>query len=149
MPNRGGTETSTERRIIFSPEIPGRRIGESKPEWEIFMLVAKHTYPERKHLIHFKDAGAIRAEIAQTVPSYAGIEKLKKKGDAIQWGGQRLCEGGQFSTADARAVFTALKPPEHRVPDGWCFMSTRRGKQFNSMVHGARDPLNGAKQAAR
>ncbi len=29
----GGTETSTERRIIFSPEIPGRRIGSAKPEW--------------------------------------------------------------------------------------------------------------------
>jgi len=29
----GGTETSTERRIIFCPEIPGRRIGSSKPEW--------------------------------------------------------------------------------------------------------------------
>ena len=142
----GGTETSTERRIIFSPEIPGRRIGESKPEWEIFMLVAEHTYPNRKHQIHFKDAAAIRAEIAQTVPSYAGIEKLKKKGDAIQWGGQRLCEGGQFATADGRAAFTPLKPPEHRVPDGWCFMSTRRGKQFNSMVHGPRDPLNGAKR---
>jgi molybdopterin-dependent oxidoreductase alpha subunit len=142
----GGTETSTERRIIFSPEIPGRRIGESKPEWEIFMLIAEHTYPERKHLIHFKDAQQIRNEIAQTTPSYAGIEKLKKKGDAIQWGGPRLCEGGQFPTPTARATFTALKPPEHLVPDGWFFMSTRRGKQFNSMVHGDRDPLNGAKR---
>jgi molybdopterin-dependent oxidoreductase alpha subunit len=142
----GGTETSTERRIIFSPEIRGRRIGESKPEWEILMLVAEHTFPNRKHQIHFKDAQQIRCEIAQTVPSYAGIEKLKKKGDAVQWGGVRLCEGGQFSTPDARAVFTALKPPEHRLVDGWCFMSTRRGKQFNSMVHGARDPLNGAKR---
>ena len=27
----GGTETSTERRIIFSPEIPGRRIGSASP----------------------------------------------------------------------------------------------------------------------
>ena len=27
----GGTETSTERRIIFSPEIPGRRIGSAQP----------------------------------------------------------------------------------------------------------------------
>src|SRR3954462_133869 len=27
----GGTETTTERRIVFSPEIPGRRIGSAKP----------------------------------------------------------------------------------------------------------------------
>jgi predicted molibdopterin-dependent oxidoreductase YjgC len=31
----GGTETSTERRILFSPEIPGRRIAEARPEWEV------------------------------------------------------------------------------------------------------------------
>jgi anaerobic selenocysteine-containing dehydrogenase len=36
----GGTETSTERRIIFSPEIPGRRIGSAKPEWWVFRDVA-------------------------------------------------------------------------------------------------------------
>ena len=29
----GGTETSTERRIIFSPEVAGRRVGSAKPEW--------------------------------------------------------------------------------------------------------------------
>lgn len=36
----GGTETSTERRIIFSPEVEGRRIGSAKPEWEVFGEVA-------------------------------------------------------------------------------------------------------------
>src|SRR5262250_1288429 len=37
----GGTETSTERRVIFSPEIPGPRPGEAKDEWEIPVLVAR------------------------------------------------------------------------------------------------------------
>src|SRR5215470_12091245 len=37
----GGTETSTERRIIFSPEIPGPRPGEARDEWEIPLLVAR------------------------------------------------------------------------------------------------------------
>jgi predicted molibdopterin-dependent oxidoreductase YjgC len=36
----GGTETTAERRIIFSPEIAGRRIGSAKPEWEVFGEVA-------------------------------------------------------------------------------------------------------------
>ena len=31
----GGTQTSTERRIIYSPEIPGRPPAEAKDEWEI------------------------------------------------------------------------------------------------------------------
>jgi len=52
----GGTETSTERRIYFSPEIPGRRIGESRTEWEILMQVAERAYPERQHRIHFHDS---------------------------------------------------------------------------------------------
>ena len=142
----GGTETTTERYIIFSPQIPGRRIGESKPEWEIFMELAERVYPERKHLIHFDNAQQIREEIAKAVPFYDGIQHLKKKGDAVQWGGPRLCEKGQFNTPDGKAHFTPLMPPENEIPQGWFFLSTRRGKQFNSMVQAPYDPLTGAQR---
>src|SRR2546423_4776628 len=86
----GATETSTERRIYFSPEIPGRRVGESRAEWQIMMELAERVHPERRDEIHFSSAGAIRAEIAQAVPAYDGIQHLTKKGDAIQWGGPIL-----------------------------------------------------------
>lgn len=43
----GGTETSTERRVIFSPEIRGPRLAETKDEWEIPVLVAKRAAPDR------------------------------------------------------------------------------------------------------
>ncbi len=142
----GGTETTTERYIIFSPEISGRRIGESKSEWEIFMELAERVYPERRHLIHFESAQQIREEIAQAVPFYDGIQHLRRKGDAVQWGGPRLCEKGQFGTPDGKAHFTALLPPEHEIPEGFFLMSTRRGKQFNSIVHEGYDPLTGAKR---
>jgi anaerobic selenocysteine-containing dehydrogenase len=36
----GVTETSTERRVIFSPEIPGPRIGEARPEWQVMSELA-------------------------------------------------------------------------------------------------------------
>src|SRR5207245_11515711 len=72
----GGTETSTERRIYFSPEIPGRRIGESRSEWEIFMDLAEQSLPDSAHLIHFDNAAAVRREIAKAVPTYRGIENL-------------------------------------------------------------------------
>jgi predicted molibdopterin-dependent oxidoreductase YjgC len=36
----GGTETTTERRVAFSPEIRGPRIGEARAEWRIFMDIA-------------------------------------------------------------------------------------------------------------
>lgn len=140
----GGCSTTTERRIIFSPEIPGRRVGESRPEWRILMELAERVYPERRDEIHFDDADSIRAEISKTVPIYEGIENLKKRGDALQWGGRRLCEDGRFGTPGGKAHFRALNPPATEIPDGWFFLSTRRGKQFNSMVLESKDSLTGA-----
>ena len=37
----GITQTSTERRIMFSPEIKGPRIGEARPEWEVYLDLAR------------------------------------------------------------------------------------------------------------
>jgi molybdopterin-dependent oxidoreductase alpha subunit len=149
----GGTETSTERRILFSPEIPGRRVGEALPEWEIPMRIAERARPELAHLIHFDTAQSIREEIARAVPAYAGIERLSKAGDQVQWGGERLCEESfpdgtrarRFPTEDGRAAFSLIKV-EAKDSKGKLRLSTRRGKQFNSMVHRERDPLTGARR---
>ena len=141
----GGTETTTERRVAFSPEIPGPRIGEARPEWEVFVELARTVDPSRAHLVSFPGGTQqIREEIAQVVPSYAGIERLAKSGDAIQWGGERLCDGQVFATDDGRARFATVLPIEATLPEGRLNLSTRRGKQFNSMVWKPRDPLNGA-----
>ena len=142
----GGTETSTERRIYFSPEIQGHQVGESRSEWEILMDLAERVRPDSKGQIHFDDAQEIREEIAKVLPLYEGIQRLKTKGDAIQWGGPRLCEGGRFPNPDGRARFTAVRPPSIDVPPGWFLLSTRRGKQFNSMVQNEFDPLVGARR---
>src|SRR5215469_5824598 len=75
----GGTETSTERRIIFSPEIRGPRVGEARSEWEIFTDLAARVAPERSKQITFASADEIRQEIARVMPTYAGIERLHKK----------------------------------------------------------------------
>src|SRR5207244_13271201 len=42
----GVTETSTERRVIFSPEVQGPRIEEARPEWRIFIALAARARPE-------------------------------------------------------------------------------------------------------
>ena len=149
----GGTETSTERRILFSPEIPGRRIGEALPEWEIPMRIAECTRPDLAHLIHFEDGDAIRDEIAKAVPAYEGIQHLHRAGDQVQWGGERLCERpgsngaavAHFPMSDGRARFSIIKV-EQNVPSSRLKLSTRRGKQFNSMVHRDLDPLTGARR---
>jgi molybdopterin-dependent oxidoreductase alpha subunit len=144
----GGTETTTERRIAFSPEIEGPRPGEVRSEWEIFVELARRVDPERAALMTFPSGQAIRDEIARVVPMYSGVEQLHATGDAIQWGGTRLCEGGQFPTPDGRARFLAVAPTEPEVPEGSFVLSTRRGKQFNTMVHADRDPLTGAMRDA-
>jgi molybdopterin-dependent oxidoreductase alpha subunit len=149
----GGTETSTERRILFSPEIAGRRIGEARAEWEIPMMIAERARPESARLIHFESAQEIREEIARAVPFYEGIQHLKKTGDQIQWGGERLCEEQDragaitphFPTPDGRAKFSVIEIDEE-AREGRFTLSTRRGKQFNSMVHRRRDPLTGARR---
>jgi molybdopterin-dependent oxidoreductase alpha subunit len=139
----GGTETSTERRILFSPEIPGRRIGEARAEWQVLSGIAARVRPEGAAAMAFGDARGVREDIARAVPAYDGIQRLAHKGDMVQWGGARLCEGGRFAFADGRARLHAVRPPELDVPPGCFHLSTRRGKQFNSMIQGGRDPLTG------
>ena len=139
----GGTETTTERRIVFSPEIP-RRVGEARSEWRLFADVAMRVRPDLASAFSWVDNQALREEIADVVPLYAGIETLAHTGDQVQWGGRHLCAGGVFPTADGRARFTTVTPPGSAVPEGRFTVATRRGKQFNSMVWTAIDPLTGA-----
>ena len=148
----GGTLTSTERRIRFSPEIPGPRIGEAMAEWEIFMRVAEAALgSEKRHLPHFADADAIRAEMERVMPLYRGVGSLRAEGESVQYGGPLLCAGGVCANLPGgRARFTALEPPRLKAEDPSAaddarfYLTTRRGKQFNSMVFDERDPLTGS-----
>jgi molybdopterin-dependent oxidoreductase alpha subunit len=140
----GVTETTTERRVIYSPHVPGHEVGEAWEEWKIVTELAKAAYPEKAELIDFPDAASIRADIARTIPAYQGIEKLEKKGDQFQRGGERLCEGGAFPTADGKGHFVTADPPDRSLPGDQFHLSTRRGKQFNSIVQKEVDSLTGA-----
>ncbi len=143
----GGTETSTERRIILSPEIPGRRIGSARPEWQVFGEVMARVRPAEADRIRFESAAAIRQEIGRAIPLYAGIERLARKGDQLQWGGRVLFAAGVFNTADGKARFSRVQlRGDGSQPDAAFKVSTRRGKQFNSMVQRDLDPLTGARR---
>jgi molybdopterin-dependent oxidoreductase alpha subunit len=131
----GVTETSTERRVIFSPEIPGPRVDEARSEWEVFLEIARRVQPKFADKLTFAGTGAIREEIARMIPFYEGIQHLKKRGDSFQYGGPMLCAGSKFSTVDGKAHFKAIRLPQVEVPAGAFRVVTRRGKQFNSMVH--------------
>ncbi|MBX3744638.1 MAG: FdhF/YdeP family oxidoreductase [Verrucomicrobiae bacterium] len=154
----GGIETSTERRVMFSPEIP-RQVGEARAEWRILRDLAAATHPERAHLLGCQSGQAIREEIARVIPFYDGVQHLRKTGDAIQWGGERLCEEGRFGTADGKGHFKVVALPADSGVLGAIrssgqtgarhfHVSTRRGKQFNTLIHAERDPLTGADRDA-
>lgn len=142
----GGTETTTERRVVFSPYVPGHDVGEAQSEWEMLLEFARAVKPAEAGKIHFDDAAAIRAEIEEAVPFYRGIAALSKQGDQFQWGGERLCEGRKFPTRDGKAHFVPVRPIERVPAEGKFVLATRRGKQFNSMVQRDIDPLNGAER---
>ena len=140
----GGTETNTERRIIYSPEIPGSRPGEARDEWEIPVLAARAVHPERAaEAFPWRDTHDVRREIERVCPTYKGIGALRKKGDQVQYGGPQLL-ADRFGTPNGRARFTAVDLPEETMPAGRFQLTTRRGKQFNSMIGAEVDPLIGA-----
>jgi anaerobic selenocysteine-containing dehydrogenase len=168
----GGTSTTTERRIAFSPEIP-RQVGEAKAEWKILRELAAAVYPERVSQLGCETGAKMREEIARVVPFYDGIQELKHTGDAVQYGGSQLCADGKFPTPDGKAHFRAVQLPEvepgrafvvppsggpgssRKPPEGGTTnghrqfrVTTRRGKQFNSLIYAEVDPLNGAQRDA-
>jgi anaerobic selenocysteine-containing dehydrogenase len=89
----------------------------------------------------------MREEIARVVPFYDGVQHLRTTGDAFQYGGPHLCAGGVFPTPDGKAHLSAVDLPETRRA-GLFHVSTRRGKQFNTLIYAEIDPLTGAARDA-
>ncbi|MFS0861238.1 FdhF/YdeP family oxidoreductase [Fredinandcohnia sp. 179-A 10B2 NHS] len=144
----GGTSTSTERMVYYSPEIEGNKnlIEEARSEWKIYIDLAKRVKPETAHLVDFKSGQEIRDEIAKANPDYDGIQHLKKKGDVFQWGGAWLCEDGICPTPDGRGNLIGVEIPDLQKKDEQFILTTRRGKQFNSMIYKEVDPFNAAER---
>jgi molybdopterin-dependent oxidoreductase alpha subunit len=144
----GITETSTERRVIFSPEIPGPRLGEARDPWRVLTELARRVRPELADRLGYSGTPAIREDIARAIPAYDGIQRLAREGDQLQLGGRHLCQGWRFGTPDGRARFAPVPLPAVARPPGTFVVSTRRGKQFNSMVQERTDALTGAAREA-
>jgi anaerobic selenocysteine-containing dehydrogenase len=139
----GGTSTSTERRVRFSPEIPGPRIEGTKAEWRIIAELGKAALPKYAKAFDYPDAQALRAEMDEAMPIYRGIKDLKAEGQHLQWGGPFLLDDGVCpNMPDGRAAFTPVPLPDSAIPEGRFMLMTRRGKQFNSMVQKKFDTLS-------
>jgi anaerobic selenocysteine-containing dehydrogenase len=142
----GGTVTSSERRVVFSPELP-RKIGECRAEWKILRDIAIAAHPERAHLFGCETGWRMREEIARVVPLYEGVQHLRKIGDAFQYGGAHLCAGGVFPTDDGKAHLSAPPLPAGHE-QGRFRVGIRRGCQIDAPVYAEIDPLTGADRDA-
>lgn len=145
----GGTVTSTERRVRFSPEVPRQEpLGETRAEWRIVSDLARRALPpERSAKLAWKSVREIIEEIDRVIPLYEGIAGLAKEGDSFQYGGKRLLEGGACPNLPlSRARFSPLAIPNARVPEGRFALATRRGRQFNSIIWADADPLTGSRR---
>ena len=78
------------------------------------------------------------------MPLYRGIGGLRRKDESVQYGGALLCRDGVCDDLpDGRARFVPITiASSTRAPDEF-LVTTRRGKQFNSMTHSDRDALTG------
>ena len=141
----GGTETTTERRIAFSPEIP-RQVGEARSEWRLFADVAARVRPDLRPRVRLaRQPGAAGRDRRGGARSTPASSTWRDTGDAVQWGGRHLCAGGVFPTPDGRARFSPLDPGRaerarracSRWPPGGASSSTR-------WCWKATDPLTGA-----
>jgi molybdopterin-dependent oxidoreductase alpha subunit len=143
----GGTSTSTERRIRYSPAVEdpdGVNIGEARAEWEIPCLLGRAVAPDHPSLFAYKNTDDVRREMGELMPLYKGIEGLHAEGEWVQWGGARLGMNGFPNMPEGRASFTVCAlPREREVPAGKFLMTSRRGKQFNSITYGVKDPITG------
>lgn len=140
----GGTSTSTERRIRYSPPIPGHGVAEALPEWKIPCLIGRRLLPAHASQFAYQNDGDIRREMAAVMPMYAGIEKLAKEGDWVQWGGEQLFAKGFTNMPGGRARLLVVEIPGNKFSADQFYLTTRRGKQFNSMTYGQADPLTGS-----
>jgi hypothetical protein len=123
----GGTETSTERRLIFSPEVRGRRIGSAKPEWEVLGEVAARVRPDLAEKVRFTSSQQIRDESrARCLSTRASNRCGGRRRD--QWAGST---SGVFTRRKAR--FSTVTPPARR---GAGTLPSPPGGKVQSMVSG-------------
>ncbi len=133
----GGTTTSIDRRIRFSPEIRGHAVGDARPDWQIPVeiearLEGPETSPDAFLPI---DGAAVRERIARDVPRYAGIERLHAPGNGLVWGGATLHRTG-FATEDGRARVPPVDSPGAPRP-GIRLTTRRTGRERDAVYVGA------------
>ena len=118
----GVTQTSTERRIMFSPEIEGRRIGEARPEWQVFTEIAGRVRPDlcrAKFRFRTRRRSATKSP-GSCRPTPASASASNRRSGPVR--GPHLCAGWDFPTTNGRAAFSMVSsrmPRSRRECSPW------------------------------
>ncbi len=78
----GGTSTSADGDVWFTPEIQQSASGDARPGWEIAGLLAAAAQPVLA--FGWSESWDVRREIAATIPGYAGVDRLRAPGDHLR-----------------------------------------------------------------
>jgi formate dehydrogenase alpha subunit len=115
---RGGTFTSTERRVhLVRPALP--KVGQARPDWEIITDLANRLDAEWS----YDEPSDIFDELASLTPQYGGMSHARLEKGGLQWPcptsdhpGTPVLHAGKF--VRGKGLFTPLeyKPPAE-VPD--------------------------------
>ncbi len=134
---------------MFSPELP-RQVGEARAEWKILRELAAAVDAERGRSASAATAGPRYATRSPgVIPFYDGIENLRKHGDAFQIRRPAPVRGLELPDAGRQGALPRRRRcPSPPADDGSFELSTRRGKQFNSMIYAEIDPITGAARDA-
>lgn len=125
----GITTTNVERRVRFSPPIPGSPDpGDARDAHAILGQLLAAAGIEAPSSA---TGQALRDAIAEAVPSYRGIETLRAPGHAFQWGGAQLAVGPSPGDAPALSsppdgpVLRTLPSPRDGSPSSHALLSAR------------------------
>jgi molybdopterin-dependent oxidoreductase alpha subunit len=137
----GGTVTTTDRHICFSPQVGSPKHDvEIRESWRIPGQIVSRSTPEMAHAFAHEHSHAIRHEMGKVVPGFFGIESLVKPGDTTQPGGPSLGGGGFIHRPDGRAQFACIQSPAPVAKVGEWTLTTRT-HQDPSQFGGGRDEL--------
>ena len=129
----------------------GPRIAEARAEWEIPALIGRALEPAQRGPVRPDSRPPTCArEMARADAALRGHRRPRAEGQCVQWGGARARRGRASRTCPtaARGSRWSTDPDARRCRAGKFVLATRRGKQFNSITYGQKDPITGARPRA-
>ena len=123
-----------------------RGSSEARPEWEVLLELARRVAarPGGGAPLRGRHAADPRGDRRGRAALRGHREAARRRRQLPVRRRRGYPPGAEFPTADGKARFSAVAPPPPRPADGLFAVSTRRGKQFNSMVQERKDSITGA-----